>query len=158
MTRGRALIVTAALLVAAAVLLLVFVLRLSSKPSAKTNLSTSTFRVGPAERLAKPIANDGPVLLPDLLHKDRDIFVQHLGSDPKQGWLAFDSRPPGEKRTCYLRWRKNIRDFRDPCSGRVYPADGAGLVHYKTTVDSNGEVVVDLRTRAGVPTPPVSAG
>jgi hypothetical protein len=40
----------------------------------------------------------------------------------------------------------------------VYPADGAGLVHYKTTVDSNGEVVVDLRTRAGVPTPPVSAG
>ena len=147
MTRGRAIVVTTALLVVAAALLLVFVLRLSTKPSAKNNLSTSTFKAGPAARLAKPIARDGPVLLPDLLHKDRDIYLQHLGADPKQGWSVFDSRPAGERRTCQLQWRKKTRDFVDPCTRRAYPADGAGLTHYKVTVDAKGDVVVDLRTR-----------
>ena len=151
MTRGRAIIVTTALLVAAAVLLLVFVLRLSSKPGAKNNLSTSTFEVGNAERFAKPIAKDGPLLFQDLLDKDRDIYVQHLGADPKTGWSAFESHPRNQPRTCQLTWRKTTHDFRDPCSKQLYPADGAGLVHYKTTVEPDGVVMVDLRSPVATP-------
>jgi hypothetical protein len=32
----------------------------------------------------------------------------------------------------------------DPCDGRIFPADGAGLVRFPTTVNDDGKVVVDL--------------
>jgi hypothetical protein len=151
MTRRQAVVVTSGLLVVAAVLLVVFVLQLSSKPNAKVNLGTSTFKVGNAERFAKPIARDGPLLFQDLLNKSRDIYVQHIGSDPKTGWIAFESHANSEPRTCQLRWRRSTHDFLDPCSKEVVPADGAGLVHYKVTVDPDGVVIVDLRSPVTTP-------
>lgn len=145
MTRGRAIVVTTALLVVAAVLVLVFVLRLSTKPNARTNLAASTFTVGPAERLAPEVAIQ-PLLFQDLLDRSRDIYVQHLGRDSLTGWSAFEAHAPGEARTCQLRWRRSTKDFSDPCTHHVYPADGSGLPHFKTTIDTARHVVVDLRT------------
>jgi hypothetical protein len=44
----------------------------------------------------------------------------------------------------------------DPCDGRVYPADGTGLVSFPTRVDARGRIVVDLSqpTQPTVPTLP----
>lgn len=151
MTRRQAIVVTSALSVLAAVLLLIFVLRLSSKPGAKNNLSTSTFKIPRADRFAPEIKKAGPLLFQDLLGKSRDIFVQHTGTDAKAGWSAFLAHPEGEARTCQLVWRQKTHDFRDPCSKHVYPADGAGLPHYKVTVATSGDVTIDLNAPAASP-------
>jgi len=151
MTRRQGIVVTAALSVAAAVLLLVFVLRLSTKPGAKVNLSTSTFKISRADRFAKDIAKDGPLLFQDLLNKSRDIYVQHIGADTKTGWSAFLAHPEAEARTCQVVWRQKSHDFRDPCSQQLYPADGAGLPHYKVTVAPTGDLTIDLNVRAAGP-------
>ena len=151
MTRRQGVVVTAALFLVAAVLLLVFVLRLSTKPGAKNNLSTSTFKIPHADRFANEIAKGGPLLFQDLLGKSRDIFVQHAGADAKAGWSAFLAHPKAEPRKCQLVWRQKTHDFRDPCSKQLYPADGAGLPHYKVTVAPNGDVTIDLNAPAAGP-------
>jgi hypothetical protein len=148
MTRRQTIVVTAALSLLAAVLLLVFVLRLSSKPGAKVNLSTSTFKIPRAERFTKEIDKAGPLLFQDLLNKSRDIYVQHIGADAKTGWSAFLAHPAAESRRCQVVWRQKSRDFRDPCTKQLYPAGGAGLPHYKVTVDPNGDLTIDLNVPA----------
>ncbi|HEV3353800.1 MAG TPA: hypothetical protein VG076_12815, partial [Acidimicrobiales bacterium] len=52
--------------------------------------------------------------------------------------------PPGESKSCTVKWSPSSHTFHDPCSGKDYPADGIGLVRYKTSVDKNGDLVVDL--------------
>jgi hypothetical protein len=152
---------TAALLVTVlalliGVLLVVFFVRLSNQPGSKINVGSEQFDVGKATTFAPRIAQAGPLLLPALRGSQQDIFLQHLGADPNQGWLAFDAHAPDEGRTCLLRWRQSSRDFADPCSTRVFPADGAGLNQYAVRVDQRGHVLVDLRQTLGT-VPPVTA-
>ncbi|MBV9253340.1 MAG: hypothetical protein JO054_03830, partial [Actinobacteria bacterium] len=109
------------------------------------------FKIPRADRFAPEIKKAGPLLFQDLLGKSRDIFVQHTGTDAKAGWSAFLAHPEGEARTCQLVWRQKTHDFRDPCSRQVYPADGAGLPHYKVTVADNGDLTVDLNAPAAGP-------
>ena len=99
------------------------------------------FDVGPAEPRAATVARDGPFLFPDPRGRSRDIFVQHLGG---KEWVAFEARARGAPRQCVLRWEQAARHFFDPCDGRIYPADGTGLVSFPTTVNDEGRVIVDL--------------
>lgn len=110
-------------------------------PRTSEQAKSATFRVGSAKSLAGTVARSGPLLFQDLLGGARDIYVQHLEGDD---WRAFEAHAPGQPRTCFLRWQADSRTFADPCSGRTYPADGAGLVSYRTTVDDKGGLVVDL--------------
>jgi hypothetical protein len=146
----RSALVASALLVLTAVLVVVLVLRLASSPDAKVQLGDPVFEVGQVRRLAPEIERRGPLLFQDLLNRSRDIYVQHLGTDVKTGWLAFEAHAPGQPRTCALRWVDARGQFEDPCTKAVFPADGAGLVHYPTEVrrkDKGGlTLFVDLRT------------
>ena len=95
------------------------------------------------------MSRNGPILFPDLLGKGKDIYVQHLSEDRKQGWRAFRATAPGADRTCTLRWEAPARLFRDPCDpGRTYPEDGAGLEQYVTSVQEPNKLVIDLKRRA----------
>jgi hypothetical protein len=132
-----------------AVLVTVFVLRLARSPGSKVQLGTDQFQVGKADRLARPVAGGGPLLFQALRGGELDIFVQHLGPDSRQGWSAFEAHAPGASRRCQLRWQPPGQQFLDPCTQRLYPADGTGLTRYATTVTVKGEVVVDLRQPAG---------
>jgi hypothetical protein len=58
--------------------------------------------------------------------------------------VAADVHPPGEAKSCTVKWSTSTHTFHDPCSGKDYPADGTGLIRYKTTVQTNGDLVVDL--------------
>jgi hypothetical protein len=107
------------------------------------------FDAGNAERAAADIARGGPRLFPDPQGRSRDIFVQHLGGTE---WIAFEARAAGAPRQCTLRWLQGPRQFVDPCDGRMFPPNGAGLVTFPATVDEDGRVIVDL----GSPTPPAS--
>jgi hypothetical protein len=101
----------------------------------------ATFDVGPASQRAASIARSGPILFPDPQGGTRDIFVQHLG---EANWVAFEARAAGAPRQCALRWEQSARHFVDPCDGRIFPADGAGLVTFPAAVNDRGRVIVDL--------------
>jgi hypothetical protein len=99
------------------------------------------FDIGRAKDFSPTIDRSGPLLFPDPQGHSRDIFVQHLGGTD---WVAFEARATGAPRQCVLKWEQDAKRFVDPCDGRVYPADGAGLVTFPTVVSDKGRVIVDL--------------
>lgn len=138
-----------------AALLVWLVVDLAARQPDKVNLGDDTFVVGDAKRLASRIASDGePFLFKDPLTSKpgREVYVQHVGRDEKKGWRAIEAYAPGAPRElrCILRWDRNDRLFRDPCSSggssAIYPADGAGLRTYPAVVNDDGDVEVNLRT------------
>lgn len=146
--RRRVVLVTAVGAVLAAALLFALVARAMSTSSTTTSAGgdgggarTAQFDVGRATDRAQTIARSGPILFPDPKGGSVDIYVQHLG---EKNWVAFEARARGASRQCVLRWDQAARHFTDPCDGRVFPADGAGLVTFPATVNDKGRVVVDL--------------
>jgi hypothetical protein len=150
--RGRRVDARSALLVGAsgvvvALVAIGMVLWLSSRDDIQVRLGDDRFQDYDAESGAEEIAARGPILFPDPANRGRDIYLQHLGDDPAEGWLAFDARPPGEERACFLVWEADSRTFVDngECSQTfTFPEDGEGLPQYPATVNSDGKVVVDL--------------
>ncbi len=120
---------------------------LTESGKVEVKLGSDTFSPGSAEAKAKTIAEDGPILLPDVSGRnERDIYLQHIGDDPATGWYAFDARRPGQPRNCSLEWKAEADQFVDPCDGTVVPADGAGLIVYQVTVTEDGGLVINLNT------------
>ena len=119
----------------------------SAGPNSKVqvNLGEDTFNVGPADQRAEEIASRGPLLFPGLVSPDKGyIVVNHSGTNDVSGWVAFAAVAPGSGVECAVQWRDNAHQFVDPCTGTAYPADGAGLPHYKVTVNGQHELVIDL--------------
>lgn len=146
MSKGAAMVITGIGGVAAGILIFVVVANLVRNTAKPSSLPSATFDVGPAKDRAKTVAEGGPILFQDLLDRSRDIYVQHLGGG-NENWRAFDAHAPGAPRRCFLGWDRKAREFVEPCDGRRFPADGTGLVGYKTTVSPKGRVLVDLRAR-----------
>lgn len=127
-----------------AVLLIVFVLRLSESSNTKVQLGSDTFAAGKAAQLQPQIARDGPLLFQGLRGQGGDLYVQHLGTEPAHGWLAFTADAPSG---CVLKWQPGPRTL--ACSGMSFPANGQGLDQFGVTVDSKGKVIVDLASKTG---------
>lgn len=127
------------------------VVRFASENPEKAGLGDTVFHVGRADRLARNVASDGPFLVQDPLSagRGRNVYVQHLGDDADQGWLAVEARLPDDP-DCEVTWDREDTAFVD-CRGRVHPADGTGLTTYPADV-ANGQVSVDLRTETGTAT------
>jgi hypothetical protein len=126
---------------------------LANRGTVDVRLGSDTFAEHDAEDAAADIAEHGPILYPDTAGGDRDIYLQHFGDDPDEGWTAFAARPPGVSRGCTLRWDADEEVFRlldssgevgGECDGREFPADGEGLPMYPVTVDADGNIDVDL--------------
>jgi hypothetical protein len=125
---------------------------LASRGDVDVRLGDETFTGQNASNLAEKIAKDGPVLYADAASGDRDIVVQHLGSDDESGWIAIAARPAGVPRDCTIQWQADSETFRlldqhaevtDACDGREFPADGEGLPTYPVTV-GNGKLDIDI--------------
>jgi hypothetical protein len=149
-SRTKTILVGSALLALTAVLIVVLVLRLASSPDAKVQLGDEVFEVGQVRILAPEVDKAGPLLFADPLKRNRDLYIQHLGNDPKTGWLAFEAHARGQDRRCTLKWSQEAGLFTDPCSHATYPVDGKGLTRYRTEVNRKGKggltLFVDLRT------------
>ena len=134
------------------VLVFVAVLVLSRQEGVDIRLGDDEFSLR-TDSVAGAIARDGPVLYPDASpNRARDIYVQHLSTDPDQGWLAFAAQAPGAARECQLEWDRASTSFVDPCSGLRYPADGEGLTRYAVRLDGD-RLYVNLNDSR----PPVAA-
>jgi hypothetical protein len=108
-------------------------------------LGDEVFVAGEVDRLAAAVERDGPIAIPDASpRRQRDVYLQHLGATPEEGWLAFSAQAPGAQRRCLLQWLAVEEQFADPCSDRRFPANGQGLTRYPTTVEE-GRLSVDLR-------------
>jgi hypothetical protein len=149
---GRALAVAAAGVVVAIGVAAALAL-LANRGTVDVRLGSDTFAEHDAEDAARDIAENGPILYPDTAGGDRDIYLQHFGGDPGEGWIAFAARPPGVSRECTLQWSGADEVFRlldssgkvsGVCDGREFPADGEGLPTYPVTVDADGNLDVDL--------------
>ena len=122
---------------------------LASRGSVEVRLGDEEAGPYDTRRMAAEIDDRGPFLLPDASpNRSRDLYVQHQGTNPNRGWLAFAARAPGEddRERCTVQWTGT--DFADPCSGQHYPADGAGLQRYPTRVEK-GKLFVVLKPRRG---------
>ena len=155
------------LAVVAAVFVFALVIHIASQPGAKVNLGVKEFEVGRAVVFAQEIAQlQRPLIFPPLHGTDLTIYVQHLGSDPTRGWLAFDGQPPGQPHGCFVTWQVAKQDFVNgretgagsdiDCAPETFPANGAGLTQYSAQVDASGELVVNLQASIGT-SPPSSA-
>ncbi|MEO9224153.1 MAG: hypothetical protein ABI276_04100 [Acidimicrobiales bacterium] len=113
--------------------------------------------VGKVSQLAKHVNGDNqPTFYPDISgNKLRDLWVQHVGSDLKTGWVVFAAQVPDEPDGCAWAWQRNQRRFEATCDrSKVLAADAPGLYHYPVTV-KGGKLRVDLSVTPGqVPTGP----
>ena len=117
---------------------------LTESDTVQVNLGDDRFAAGQASNLAPSIDRDGPLLFSDVSNGQRDIYLQHVGDEDTEGWLAFDARRPGQPRDCSLEWQRDEGEFVDPCDGTIVPADGEGLLSYPVEVTEDGGVIVDL--------------
>jgi hypothetical protein len=153
---GRALAVAAAGVVVA-IGVAFGVARLANQGRVDVRLGSDTFSEQDADDAAEKVAEDGPILYADTAGGDRDIVLQHLGDDPREGWIALAARPAGVPRECTVQSRDRDEPFRlldadgdvtDACDGREFPPDGGGLPSYPVRVDGDGRLDVDLNAAA----------
>lgn len=120
------------------------ILNLASEGDLQVANDQQVFQAGKAEERASDIEERGPVYFPDLVGRDRDIYLQHLGDDPETGWLSFGIRATGAAQECFVEWEVELRVFIDKCDGTEYPEDGTGLPTYPVTFRSDGTLSIDL--------------
>lgn len=139
-TPPRVLVVMSLATVAFAALLLFVVVRYVSRNPDVANLGAEVIRLD-ADRTAERIEETGPYPMQDP-NGDRDVYLQHVGEDPVQGWVLVLARSPNEP--CAVLWDVERDVFEAPCTKRTYPPDGDGLTTFPAPVE-NGRVVIDLR-------------
>ena len=117
----------------------------ASRGDVDIRLGDERFDAGQTERLAKEIDDEDqlPFLYQDLVNRERNIFVNHLGDDPATGWVAFSAFDPDDP-SCAIEIDRDAKILVNACDRAVtYPLGGKGLRFYPTTVES-GRVFVDL--------------
>lgn len=141
---GKALAI-AGVAIALIAVVAVFVALAASRGEVEINLGDDRFEAGDTERIANRIAQDGglPALYPDLVNRDRPIYVQHTGDEPDEGWVAFGAFDPDDP-ACLVEIDREEAVLVNACDREItYPLDGEGLRFYPTSVE-DGEVIVDL--------------
>ena len=125
----------------------------------KTEVTTAsgdrTFVVGQVADIAESIAENGPVLYPDLRDPlgKRSIVIEHNGTDVTKGWQVYYAYPADRTDACLVTQIQKTHSFTD-CEGRTLtveqlmpPTDVRPIVENKTTL------LIDLRGTMNPVTP-----
>jgi hypothetical protein len=125
----------------------------------KTEVTTAsgdrTFVVGQVADIAESIAENGPVLYPDLRDPlgKRSIVIEHNGTDTAKGWQVYYAYPADRTDACLVTQIQKTHSFTD-CEGRTLtveqlmpPTDVRPIVENKTTL------LIDLRGTMNPVTP-----
>ena len=114
-----------------------------------------TFVVGQVADIAESIAENGPVLYPDLRDPlgKRSIVIEHNGTDVTKGWQVYYAYPADRTDACLVTQIQKTHSFTD-CEGRTLtveqlmpPTDVRPIVENKTTL------LIDLRGTMSPVTP-----
>jgi len=112
-----------------------------------TRIAEAVFEVGPVDSLAEAVADDGPLLFPDLKSPDgvRSIVLDHSGDDPAEGWQVYYGYPADRDPSCLVVHVQGTRDFTD-CGGRTLDASLlAPPGDVRPIVENRKTLYVDLR-------------
>ena len=141
---GKALAVAAVAIVLIGVVA-AFVAVAASRGDVEINLGDDRFNAGQTERLAKEIEDGGglPFLYQDLVGNDRHLFVQHVGDEPDEGWVAFGAFDPDDPSCLVLIDREDEILVNECDSSATYPLSGDGLRKYPVAVE-DGEILIDV--------------
>lgn len=121
------------------------VAQMASRGDVTIRLGEDRFDAGKVESMAAAIDDDEglPVLVPDLVGGQRNLFVQHLSDDEDEGWVAFGAFDPDDP-SCAVEIDRQARELVNACDPSItYPLDGTGLRHYPTSVE-DGRIYVDI--------------
>jgi hypothetical protein len=111
-------------------------------------LAPSTFTIGDVEALAAAIAEDGPLLFPELgtAIGTRSIVVDHTGDVAADGWRVYWAYPADRPATCIVEQVVGTRTFED-CEGRMIAVEDLAPPDQGVfpRVDDRTTLVIDLR-------------
>lgn len=123
----------------------------SGDTSTSDRLAPSTFTIGQVDTLAATVAEDGPLLFPELgtAIGTRSIVVDHEGTVAADGWRVYWAYPADREPTCVVEQVVGTSDFVD-CDGRTIavtelsPPDEGVF----PTVQDRTTLIIDLRGAA----------
>ena len=127
----------------------------TNKTEVTTATGDRTFVVGQVADIAESIAENGPVLYPDLRDPSgkRSIVIEHNGTDVAKGWQVYYAYPADRTDACLVTQIQKTHSFTD-CEGRTLtveqlmpPTDVRPIVENKTTL------LIDLRGTMSPVTP-----
>jgi hypothetical protein len=112
-----------------------------------SRLAPPTFEMGGVDARARSVAEDGPILFPDLNTNagPRTLVVDHEGDDPGSGWRVYWAYPADRDPSCVVEQVRHTSTFTD-CEGRTLDVDELTAppdVH--PVVTNNRTLSIDLR-------------
>lgn len=117
-----------------------------SSDSIEIHLGDDDFRGIDAINLANEISSNGPVLFPDLVGRNRPIWITHAGNNPQTDWFAFLAQVPEQADSCIAQWDSDNSNFFNLCNSKnKFPPDGTGLEQLTWQV-VQGELRVVINT------------
>ena len=118
-------------------------------------LASTTFEVGDIDSISAIIAEEGPLIFPDLVRTGgtRTVVLDHAGTDPRIGWRVFFAYPADRDLSCKVDQVEKTREFVD-CDGRTVDVEQLAPAAGVSPVVSD-VVVIDLReATTGTESPP----
>jgi len=112
-----------------------------------TNLGDPIFKIGSVDRWAESVAEDGPIIYPDLRDPEgtRAIVVDHQGDDPATSWRVFYTYPADRDSSCQVEQRERTRTFTD-CDGRELDIEDLKRpLDVRPIVENRKTLYIDLR-------------
>ncbi len=128
-------------------LILLAVAAYISDNSEETTLAPTTADIGRTETYAEIIAEEGPIILPDLLQSSgrRTIVLDHTGDDPQFNWTIYMAYPADRSVDCKVEQVKRTRTFTD-CEARTIEVEDLALPPQgvRPIVYPDGSLTLDL--------------
>lgn len=120
---------------------------INDRATPTSNVANKVFEVGKVESMAKAVAEDGPLLFPDLKSPDgvRSIVLDHTGADIAKGWRVYYGYPEDLDASCLVTHQQGTRTFTD-CNGRTLSVDQLEKpANVRPIVENRKTLYIDLR-------------
>ena len=127
---------------------------INSRATPSSTVANKVFEVGKVESMAEAVAEDGPLLFPDLKSPDgiRSIVLDHTGSDPAKGWRVYYGYPADLGPTCLVTHVRGERTFTD-CNQRIVQVDQLQIpANVRPIVENKKTLYIDLRDASAAAT------
>ena len=112
-----------------------------------SEIGNRVFEVGKVSAMAKAIASDGPLLLPDLKSPDgvQSIVLDHQGSDPALGWQVYYGFPADRDANCLVTHVQGSRTFTDCENRTIQVSQLKAPSEVRPIVENKKTLYIDLR-------------
>ena len=112
-----------------------------------SDFAPTTFDVGSTKTIASIVAEDGPLIFPDLLRASgkRSIVLDHIGDKIDENWRVYLAYPADRPVACKVVQIRRSRNFTD-CDGRTIAVEQLAIppAGVAPIVSADGNLTLDL--------------